>query len=167
MSVNYLEFQKKELFELPNNWIIQISYGLIFHPKIHNNTEFMEVKSRSTAPLRRCRLYKNNILIDEIIEDNPCYIEPYSNNLCRPFWHMLGEEFERIIKFSNGLIFKIEYWDSKKKQEPNRGIYHSKYRKLILFNEQNEIFSVIMEDNWCVNPELNEYNEFSDENIAL
>lgn len=158
MVVIYPEFQQHEIFELPNNWDIEINYGFIFHPRIPDNTDFINAKSRSTAPLRKCRLYKQDILIDEITEDNPLYIEPYSNNLCCPSWHRIGEEFERIIKFSNGFVFKIEYWYSKKKQEPNRGIYYSNYRKLILFNEKNQIISEVMEKNWCINPTLNNYD---------
>ena len=147
------KYKKYEFFELPNNWKIEIYYGFIDDPRFPGNTEFLNVKTRTSGQLRKIRIIKDNILLEEKIENNPAFLS--DKNKIYASWSIDGEEFERKINFDNKYIFKIEYWFSKNKQEPNRGIYFSKFHKLILYNYDREIISEIIEENPnYINPKI-------------
>ena len=152
-------YQKSELFYLNNDWRIEIYYGFINDPQFPDNDKFINMKTRLSGVLMEVKLFKDNILIDNQIEANPGYCSHENKIKHDAAWQNKGNEFERKIYFDNGYMFKIEYWFSKNKQEPNRGIYHSEFRKLILYNQNKEKISEIIEKNPnYINPEI--INEF-------
>ena len=135
-----------EGFLFPNNWMIISDYIYSEHEPIIDSDGQLGC-GRARGNFRRSKLFNDNILVSEVIEDNPHYLPSEEINRRNDEGKFLGEEFERTINFPNGYVAKIEYWNSKDNQEPNRGIYHSKFRKLILFNENNQVISEVIQKN--------------------
>ncbi len=137
-------YERHEKFMLPGEWEILIDYG--------GDARFPREKiiwgyEKGISTHMRSKLFKQDIFITEAIEKNPNYVTYEEYTKIRDQGKFIGEEFERIIHFPNGYVAKIEYWFSKEKQDPNLGNYGSKYRRLILFNEFNQIISQIIEGN--------------------
>lgn len=129
----------------------------------HDEVSWGYEKGRSEH--MRSKLYKQGILVDESIEDNPNFVTYEDARKIKDQGKFVGEEFERVIHFTNGYFAKIEYWFSKEKQDPNLGNYDSKYRRVVLFNEFQQIISEIIDKNprYISHDEWDEINNPSDE----
>ena len=138
--------ERSEIFPFSNNWIIETFYSF-------SETESMEdpnrkrYVARAEGNLRRSCLYKDNILISEAIENNPHYLSSNEIDKLIDEGEFIGDEFERTMNFPNGYVAKIEYWNSKNKQDPNLGIYRSKYMRMILLNETNHVIVDVLQEN--------------------
>lgn len=153
-------YEHHEEFMLPGDWVILIDYGMEVSP-----AEVSWGYEKGRSAYMRSKLYKQGILVDESIEDNPNFVTYEDARKIKNQGKFVGEEFERVIHFPNGYVAKIEYWFSKEKQNPNLGNYDSKYRRLILFNEFNKVISEIIEENprYISPEELNFINNPPDE----
>ena len=138
--------ERSEIFPFSNNWIIETFYTFS-ESKSMDNPDCRNYVGRANGNIRRSYLYKDNILVSESIEDNPHYLPLDEINKLIDNGKFIGEEFERIMNFSNGYVAKIEYANSKNKQDSNLGIYRSKYMRLKLFNENNQIIADVLQEN--------------------
>ena len=102
---------------------------------------------RSLGNIRRSQLFKEGNLISEAIEDNPNHLSYEEIDKLIDNGEFIGEEFERTMNFPNGYTAKIEYWNSKNKQDPNLGIYRSKYRRMILLDEKDQVIVDVIQEN--------------------
>lgn len=103
--------------------------------------------ARWDATLRRSILYDNNKIMSEVIEDNPDYISPEEELKLNEMGIIKGDEFEKVVNFPDGKVAKIEYWITPEKRDENFGRYAANYRRSVLFDENGEIISEIMEHN--------------------
>lgn len=134
---------REEEFYLPNGHYIKIDYGAIdFKGK------YIPLTKRFNAIYRRSILYDDNLkIISQVIENNPDYIDDNvwlkgpENGL------LFGNELEKIIHFDDGKIAKVEYWITPEKREENFGRYETKFRRVVLFDEEGDIISEVIEDN--------------------
>ena len=110
-----------------------------------SNLEVYKEKARGN--LRRSKLFKEGILISETIEDNPNYLSDERINELIDEGEFISEEFERTMKFPNGYVAKIEYLNSKEHSNSNLGSYRSKYMRMMLFDENNQIIVDVIQDN--------------------
>lgn len=138
--------EKIEGFSFPNQWKIITDY-IYSESKSLDDYNYDVNKGRAEGNFRRSKLYNEHMLISETIEDNPHYLPDSEIRRLMDEEKLFGEEFERTMKFPNGYVAKIEYWNSIDKQEPNKGIYHSKYRRLVLINNKNQVISDVIQDN--------------------
>ena len=132
-----------EGFPFSDNWEIITDY-------IFSETGFIdyscEMGNRAVGNLRRSRLFKDGNLISEAIETKSHISREEVVKLIDE-GKVIGEEFERTMNFPNGYVAKIEYWNSKNKQDPNLGIYRSKYRRMILLDEKNQVIADVIQEN--------------------
>lgn len=144
MSFIYLGEAEVENYFLPNNMSIEIDYGIIYW----EDNKYHPFYTRYTGSCRRSKILDNeNNIISEVIEKNPDELLPEREREIIDAGLYIGDEFERLINFPNGYSFKIEYWKSINERDKNFGMYDSKYRKIILFDENNKIISEMMERN--------------------
>ena len=136
--------ERSEWFKFPDNWKIITDYIFSESGVIDSNCS---LGNRAVGNLRRSKLFKDNILISESIENNPNHLPSSEIKRLNDKGEFIGEEFERTINFANGYVAKIEYSHSENKQQINQGIYFSKYRHMILLNEKNHVVSEIFEEN--------------------
>ena len=142
MALLFTGLERIEGFQFPDNWEIITHYFYCKNFYLKNDlVEFLcDVhKSRAEGNVRRSKLLKDKKIVSIAIEENPHYLSPDELKRLWDEEKYIGEEFERTMKFPNGYVAKIEYWNSILEQEPNLGIYRSKYRRMILFDENNEI----------------------------
>lgn len=136
--------ERVEWFPFPNNWKIITDYIFSESGIIDSNCT---LGNKASGNLRRSKLFHDGILISESIENNPNYLPLSEIKRLNEEGKFIGKEFERTINFTNGYVAKIKYSNSENKQEPNQGIYFSKYRLMALLNEEDQIVSEIIEEN--------------------
>lgn len=131
-----------EKFDFPNHMQVKVDYGIIWEG---NYEPFFE---RYSGSLRRSQLLDfNGDIITEVIEDNPDELEAGEELKILKSRNRPGDEFERIIHFTNGYTAKIEYWVTPTKRDKNFGVYHAKYQRRVLLDENKNIISEIMDYN--------------------
>lgn len=152
-----------ERFRLPKNYVIELNYLRAYEAEDGKVRYVDSVMDRSSADYVQKVIWKDNIKIYNEIEKNFHKLEYEDIQKleleCKP------EDFElgRTVNFGNEFSLEIEYWHSKDKQEPNRGNLESKYRRLILFNSEDNIISEVIEKNPnYINPNL-----VNDEDIEI
>lgn len=150
MSFIFTGLERIEGFALPDGWEIITEYFYCKNFQLKN--DLLEFNcdgyiGRAQGNVRRSRLFKDKQLVCIAIEENPHYLPPEEIKRLNDEEEYIGIEFERTMKFPNGYVSKIEYWNSILEQEPNKGIYHSKYRRISLFDENNEVIIDIIQDN--------------------
>lgn len=144
MSFKHLGNADVEKFFLPNGMYLQIDYGIIYW----EDNKYHPFYTRYSGSCRRSRLLTNqDNIITEVIEKNPDMLSYERQCEIIEEGLYIGDEFERVINFPNGFSVKIEYWKSINGRDENFGMYDSKYRKTILFDENDNVLSEIMEDN--------------------
>lgn len=136
--------ERVEWFTFPDNWKIITEYIFSESGSIDSSCN---LGNRASGNLRRSKLFKDDFLINESIENNPNYLLSSEIKRLNDEGKFIGEESERCINFPNGYAAKVEYWNSKEEQEPNLGIYRSKYRRLILLNENSQVISEVIQKN--------------------
>ena len=108
---------------------------------------YCEGGNRAVGNIRRSQLFKDGNLISEAIENNPHYISREEVVKLIDEGKFIGEEFDRTMNFSNGYTAKIEYLNSKNKQGSKGSIYSSKYRRLVLLDDKNQVLVDVIQDN--------------------
>ena len=137
-----------ENFELPNGMIIHIDYGHIFTEEDKFPTGYQPWSHRCCSEYRRSQLIDSNgNIISEVLEENPDYITDEDEKQLKKEKIIIGDEYEKIIKFPDGKLAKVEYWVTPTKRDKKCGRYYSKYRKSILFDKNDKIISEVMEKN--------------------
>lgn len=140
---------RRELLELPNNFYIKIDYGVMDDGSWSGKKQYLEYFAQRLSGLyRRSRLFnEHDELITEVIEKNPDYLSEEEERKLKQKGLTRGNETGKLIKFDNGMVAKVEYWDTPEKQAKGLARYSAYYRRIILFDKNNEIISEIMERN--------------------
>ena len=136
--------ERVECFPFPNNWKIIADYIFSESGVIDSNCN---LGNRSSGNLRRSKLFHDGILISESIEDNPHYLSNEEIAKLIDEGEFIGKEFERTMNFPNGYVAKIEYCNSKDKHDDNLGIYRSKYMRMVLLDENNQVVVDVIQKN--------------------
>lgn len=148
----YVSYDEK--FRLPNDYLIELNYVKSFEYEGEKHYAF-HVRSRTSSDCVQKVIWKDNIKIYDKIEKNIHKLEYKDIRKLKLEGKPKDFELERIVNFGNEFTLKIEYWNSKDKQEPNKGNLDSKYRKLILFDSHYNLVSEIIEKNPnYINPNL-------------
>ncbi len=148
----YVSYDDK--FRLPENYIIELNYVRPFEYEGKKSYVF-HASSRISADCVQKVIWKDNIKIYDEIEENVHKLKYKDYRKLKLEGKPKEFELERIVNFGKEFSLKIEYWHSKDKQEPNLGNLESKYRRLILFNSEDNIISEVIEKNPnYINPNL-------------
>lgn len=135
--------EEEEEFNLPNGYYIKMDYGV---PNFDG--DYIPITKRFNGTHRRTVLYDENMkIISQVLEDNPDRVddEEFFNG---PKDDLLwGNETEKVIPFDDGKVAKVEYWITPYKFDSHFGRYETKFRRIVLFDENKEIISEIIEDN--------------------
>ena len=140
----YVDYDEK--FRLPDKYIIELNYLRPFENE-GKKQYARKVQNRTSADCVEKIIWKNNIKIYDKIEKNVHKLEYKDIRKLKLEGKPEDFELERTVNFGNEFTLKIEYWHSKDKQEPNQGNLDSEYRRLILFNSEENILSEIIEKN--------------------
>lgn len=173
-----------ESFIFPNNWEIQIEYGMAdFNFGDYDSREVFETIDESIIEKidridswgRRCgdyfrkiNLSKDDNILVEYIEKNPDFLTRAERAQIKDEDKFLHDVFERTFDFPNGYSAKIEYWISPSERDQNFGMYTAKYRRMLLIDEKNKIIAQIFEDNPnYLDPKFMVSSEECDESMLL
>lgn len=149
---------RTEKFELPNKYVILIEYGMVdLDGSIRGvKNKFLQIFTRYSGNDRRTILYDDDRnIISESIESNPDFVKDDEWVSIPEQGLLFGDEFEKVIHFQNGMVAKIEYWKTPENRDEHFGRYAAKFRRTVLFDENGEIISEIMERNPNYLPEGN------------
>lgn len=162
MSIISIDDPKEESFVFPNGMIVHMDYGYIFTEEDGMPEGYMPTFNRFTSQYRRSQLFDSNEnLISEVIENNPDRVSKAQEAKLIQQGLIKGDEFEKVVNFSDGKVAKIEYWITPEKRDKNFGRYGANYRRSVLFDESGEIISEIMERNPNYRPSGNKWVEDS------
>ena len=137
--------ERIEGFIFSDNWKIITDY--IFSESGLIDSKCQGNMGRSAGNIRRSQLFKDGTLISEAFENNPHYISHEEIVNLINEGKFIGEEFDRNMNFPNGYVAKIEYLNSKNKQDTPGSIYSSKYRRLVLLDDKNQVLVDVIQDN--------------------
>ena len=151
MSYRRIGDEISEEYYLPKGMYITVDYGIV----IPDTGEYECMFSRYMGTYRRSQLKTNSDeIITEVVEKNPDYAEYENQENISDENYRWGDEFERIIKFNNGYIAKIEYWKSLNERDQSFGRYDAKYRKIILLNETDVLFEFMEDNPYYIDPHI-------------
>ncbi len=159
-----------ELLKLPNHFCIKIDYGVMDDGSWSGKKQYLEYfAQRLSGSYRRSRLFNEyDELITEVIEKNPDYLSEEEEKKLEQKGLTRGDETGKLIKFDNGMVAKVEYWDTPEKQAKGPARSSAYYRRIILFDENNEIISEIMEENpYYKDPNIPVIDIFNEEDDFL
>ena len=148
---------RDEKFNLPKGIVIQIDYGVMDYSF---KDPYISGFERFVGSFRRSRLFFNDKLITETIENNPDYVSLEDENKLFQNGLRRGDVFDRIINFADGKVVKIEYWITPEKRDKHFGMYDANYQKIILFDESGKIISELIERNPNYLPNCNKTSDF-------
>ena len=143
MIIDPLNF-REEIFHFPNNMTIKIDFGVLDYDF---KDPYIVGFERFVGSSRRSQLYFGEKLISEIIEDNPDELTDEEEASLIKNHIRRGEEFEKIINFPDGKVFKVEYWKTPRSKGNNLSIYTAKVRKSFLYDGDGSLISEIVERN--------------------
>lgn len=126
-----------------------MDYGLLDVHGLTNGikNEFIPF-TRYSGQQRRSTIYdgENNI-VTQAIQDNPDKIPDEELLHIHEDGLLVGDEYERVVNFDNGWVAKVEYWMTLDARDENFGRYAAKFRRIVLFDENQEIISEVFEKN--------------------
>lgn len=143
------EVYGEEKFQLPNGYYIVMDYGLLDVHGLTNGikNEFIGM-SRYGGNQRRSILYDDeNNVITQAIQDNPDRIPDEDIFHIHEDGLLVGDEYERVVNFDNGMVAKVEYWMTLDSRDENFGRYAAKFRRIVLFDKEQEVISEVFEKN--------------------
>ena len=127
---------------------IPIDYGYIFSDEDPLPTGYMPSFNRCSAQYRRSQILDSDKnILSEIIENNPDKISEEEEKELHENHLRIGDELEKVVSFPNGNVAKIEYWLTPKYKGENSRRLNANYMRSVLFDENGEIISEIMERN--------------------
>ena len=133
----------RDVFNFPKYSVI-IDFGVLDYdfknPYIGGFERFMGTSMR-------VQLFYDGKLVNEIIEDNPDYLTMEEESRLIENHIRLGEEFEKIINFSDGKTLKVEYWETSYSKGDNLSIYDAEFRKSYLYDSDGSLISELIESN--------------------
>ena len=145
-----------------------MDYGLLDVHGLTNGIKNQFIRfTRYSGQHRRSTLYdEEDHVITQTIQENPDRI------LDEDLFHvhedglLAGDEYERIVNFDNGMVAKIEYWMTLDARDENFGRYAAKFRRIVLFDKNQEIISEVFEKNPHYRKTGNKwvYTEYPDQN---
>lgn len=143
MIIDPLNFCE-EIFHFPNNMTIKIDFGVLDYDF---KDPFISGFERFVGSSRRSQLYFGEQLVSEIIEGNPYELTDEEEALLIKNHIHRGEEFERVITFPDGKVFKVEYWKTPRSKGDSLSIYTAKVRKYFLYDGDGSLISENVERN--------------------